>query len=233
MFNLYIANKNYSSWSLRPWLLMKALAIPFTEHLVFFDGKETANKFQKFSPSSRVPVLVADDLHIWDSLAITEFLAEDYPNVWPSDKTSRAWARSACAEMHSSFQALRNECSMSVGVRVRLHNKSSALLSDIARIEQLWADGLERFHGPWLAGDKFTAVDAFFGPVAFRFRTYDITLNKQSQDYVERLLTHPAMLQWEQDALSETQRDEAHDLDVQVVGTITEDFRAKIQTEIR
>ena len=228
MLNLYIANKNYSSWSLRPWFLMKALDIPFVEHLVFFDGKETANKFQQFSPSARVPVLVENELHVWDSLAITEFLAERYDTVWPGDKANRAWARSACAEMHSSFHALRNECSMSLGVRVRLHEPSSALLADLARIEQLWADGFARFHGPWLAGEQFSAVDAFFGPVAFRFRTYDIALNEQSRAYVDRLLAHPAMLQWEQEALSETQRDAAHESDVLTMGTVINDYRATI-----
>jgi glutathione S-transferase len=226
MLTLYIANKNYSSWSLRPWLLMKALDIPFVENVVLFDGNRNPNNFGRYSPSRKFPVLVENGIHVWDSLAITEFLAETYQTVWPTEKENRAWARSACAEMHSGFQALRSECPMSIGVRLRLYGKSSALISDIERIERLWEDGLARFNGPWLAGDKFSAADAFFGPVAFRCRTYDIALNKMSKEYVEQLLKHPGMLQWEQEALAETQRDEAHDYDVRVAGALVNDFRA-------
>jgi glutathione S-transferase len=127
--------------------------------------------------------------------------------------------------MHSSFFALRNECSMSVGVRVRLHQMSAALNSDIARIESLWADGFDRFEGAWLAGDQFSAVDAFFGPVAFRFRTYGILLGDHSQAYVERLLSHPAMIEWERDALNETVRDESHDMEIERMGLMITDFR--------
>lgn len=116
---------------------------------------------------------------------------------------------------------------MSVGIRVRLHQISRALMSDIARMEQLWADGLDRFHGPWLAGARFTAVDAFFGPVAFRFRTYGVELSERSQAYVDRLLSHPTMLEWERDALNETTRDDAHDAEIERVGAVIEDFRAE------
>jgi len=204
---------------------MKALDIPFTEHLVYFDEKSNSNKFAQISPNSKVPVLVESDTQIWDSLAITEFLAEHYKDVWPNNSNGRAWARSACAEMHSGFHALRNECSMSIGVRIRRHAISAELLSDLTRIESLWADGFSRFGGPWLAGEKLSAVDAFFAPVAFRFRTYGIKLTTQSQQYVDRLLTHPAMLQWEASALLETQRDEAHELDVMREGILIEDLR--------
>jgi glutathione S-transferase len=115
---------------------------------------------------------------------------------------------------------------MSVGVRVRLHEMSVALKSDIARIESLWADGFDRFKGAWLAGDQFTAVDAFFGPVAFRFRTYGILLTDRSQAYVEKLLSHPAMIEWEQDALNETVRDKSHDIEIENMGLIVQDLRA-------
>ena len=226
MFELHIANKNYSSWSLRPWLLMKALAIPFVEKLHYFSPPGTPSTFVTLSPSAKVPVLVSNGIPIWDTLSIVEYLAEEYPDVWPSEKVNRAWARSACAEMHSSFFALRNECSMSVGVRVHLHEMSAALKSDIARIESLWADGFNRFNGTWLAGDRFTAVDAFFGPVAFRFRTYGILLTDRSQGYVEQLLSHPAMLEWEQDALNETVRDQSHDIEIENMGFIVQDLRA-------
>jgi glutathione S-transferase len=225
MFELNIANKNYSSWSLRPWLLMKALDIPFVEKLHYFSPPETPSTFDALSPSAKMPVLVSDGFSIWDTLSIIEYLAEDYPEVWPSEKINRAWARSACAEMHSGFFALRNECSMSVGVRVRLHEMGDALKSDIARIESLWADGFDRFQGVWLAGNQFTAVDAFFGPVAFRFRTYGIVLGDRSQAYVERLLSHPAMREWERDALNEAVRDKSHDVGIERLGLIVQDLR--------
>ncbi|MDN4018420.1 glutathione S-transferase family protein [Zwartia panacis] len=225
MFELHIANKNYSSWSLRPWLLMRALDIPFVEKLHYFSSPGTPSTFGTLSPSAKVPVLVSNGFHIWDTLSIVEYLAEEYPDVWPSEKVNRAWARSACAEMHSSFSALRNECSMSVGVRVRLHEMSAALKSDIARIESLWADGFDRFNGAWLAGDDFTAADAFFGPVAFRFRTYGILLTDRSQTYVEKLLNHPAMIEWEQAALNETVRDQSHDIEIENMGLIVQDLR--------
>lgn len=227
MFELHIANKNYSSWSLRPWLLMRALDIPFVERLHYFSSPGIPSTFGTLSPSAKMPVLVSNGFSIWDTLSIVEYLAEEYAEVWPSEKINRAWARSACAEMHSSFFALRNECSMSVGVRVRLHEKSVALKSDIARIESLWDDGFDRFKGAWLAGDQFTAVDAFFGPVAFRFRTYGILLNDRSQAYVEKLLSHPAMIEWEQDALNETVRDKSHDIEIEHMGLIVQDFRAR------
>jgi glutathione S-transferase len=226
MFELHIANKNYSSWSLRPWLLMRALDIPFVERLHYFSSPGIPSTFATLSPSAKVPVLVSNGFSIWDTLSIVEYLAEEYPEVWPSEKINRGWARSACAEMHSSFFALRNECSMSVGVRVRLHEMSVALKSDIARIESLWTDGFDRFKGAWLAGDQFTAVDAFFGPVAFRFRTYGILLTDRSQAYVEKLLSHPAMIEWEQDALNETVRDKSHDIEIENMGLIVQDFRS-------
>lgn len=226
MFELHIANKNYSSWSLRPWLLMKALDIPFIEKLHYFSSPETPSTFDVLSPSAKMPVLVSNGFSIWDTLSIVEYLAEDYPAVWPSEKINRAWARSACAEMHSGFFALRNECSMSVGVRVRLHERSDALKVDLGRIESLWMDGLDRFQGLWLAGDQFTAVDAFFGPVAFRLRTYGVLLGDRSQAYVKRLLSHPAMLEWEQGALNETVRDKAHDVGIERMGLIVQDFRS-------
>ena len=227
MLELHIANKNYSSWSLRPWVLMKALGIPFMEKVHYFTPPGVPSTFGSISPTAKMPVLVSGTMLVWDTMSITECLAEDFPHVWPLDKAQRAWARSACAEMHAGFSALRKECSMSVGVRVRLHQMSSALKADIARMESLWAEGLERFHGPWLAGDQFTAADAFFGPVAFRFRTYGITLQDRSQAYVDQLLGHPAMMQWEREALQETKRDEAHDLEIERAGTIVQDLRVK------
>lgn len=225
MLVLHIANKNYSSWSLRPWLLMKAQGIPFEEKVHYFSPPGTPNVFESLSPNAKMPVLVHDGFTIWDTLSIVEYLAEYYPSVWPSEKLNRAWARSACAEMHSSFLTLRNDCSMSVGMRVRLHGVSNALQRDIDRVESLWTDGMDRFKGTWLTGDQFTAVDAFFGPVAFRFQTYGIKLSDRSQTYIERLLTHPAMIAWEQDALKETMRDKSHEMDIERAGIILQDLR--------
>ena len=162
MFDLYIANKNYSSWSLRPWILMQQLGIPFIEHLVPFQVGSNWDDFRRFSPTGKVPCLHTDVGTIWDSLAITEFLAEHHPSVWPHASAARVWARCASAEMHSGFAVLREQCSMNCAIEVRLHTISAALQKDIARVEELWCEGIEKFGGPFLAGRDFTAVDAFF-----------------------------------------------------------------------
>src|SRR6185312_15406949 len=144
---------------------------------------------------------------VWDSLAITEYLAERYGRVWPLDPEARAFARCAAAEMHSGFSALRNVCSMTCGLRIELNEKSPALLADIARISELWEDGLSRFGGPFLAGRRFTAADAFYCPVAFRAQTYGIFSDGPAADYVRHLLDLPAMRDWYAAALAETWRD--------------------------
>jgi len=225
MLELYIANKNYSSWSLRPWVLMKVLGIPFVEKMNFFAGEKTPIQFRLFSPTGQVPVLVDGHQSIWDSLAIVEFLAERHDRVWPRDPVARAWGRSAAAEMHAGFRALRNDCSMNIGVRMALHQKSRPLLSDLERLDQLWQDGLSRFQGPWLAGENFTAVDAFYAPVAFRLQTYGLELSPTSQAHANRLLALPALQEWQAQALLEVQRDEPHEAEMRLVGTILEDKR--------
>lgn len=226
MYLLHIANKNYSSWSLRPWVLLRELGIPFREELHFFRPVDNLAAFRAFSPSGRVPCLVDGAVVVWDSLAITEYLAERHPGVWPADPVARAFARSAAAEMHSGFSALRSECSMSVGVRVRLHAPSPALAADLARLEALWGDGLARFGGPWLAGARFTAADAFFAPVAFRVQTYGLALGSVAAGYVGRLLALPAMQDWYAAGIAETVRDAPHDAEIAAVGTVTADVRA-------
>jgi glutathione S-transferase len=227
MYDLYIANKNYSSWSLRPWVLMRELQVPFTERLLRFGDTTAWDKFRKLSPSGKVPFLVDGATMVWDSLAIVEYLAERHPAVWPGDGAARAFARSAAAEMHSGFAELRNRCSMSCGVRVRLHETPQTLLRDVARLEALWSDGLSRFGGPFLAGKSFTAVDAFFAPVAFRVQTYGLALGAESAGYVERLLGLKSMGVWYADALKETFRDEPHEEEILRMGRTTEDFRAR------
>lgn len=225
MFRLHIANKNYSSWSLRPWVLMRTLNIPFAEQLHPFAPDTNWDVYRTFSPSGKVPCLQDDETHIWDSLAIVEYLAETYPQVWPADKSARAWARSASAEMHSGFQALRNTCGMSCGHRIQMKEISPALQKDITRINELWNEGLLKFGGAFLAGEKFTAVDAFFAPVAFRFQTYDLPLSGAAQDYLARLLNLESMQEWYASGLAETWREPDHEQEILAAGTLVADLR--------
>lgn len=226
MYDLYIANKNYSSWSLRPWALLRELNIEFREHLLYFGQEATWVGFRKLSPSGKVPCLVDGDTVVWDSLAIVEYLAERHGGVWPARPEARAWARSAAAEMHSGFGELRNRCSMSCGIRVRLNEYPEALTRDVARVSALWTDGLRRFGGPFLAGNAFTAVDAFYAPVAFRIQTYGLTLDPAAVAYADRLLNTRALREWYVEALKETLRDVPHEQDVAQAGQLLEDLRA-------
>lgn len=226
MLSLYIANKNYSSWSLRPWVLLRQRAIAFEEKLVPFQGPATGEAFRKFSPSGKVPCLVDGDIVVWDSLAIAEYVAEQHPAVWPANRTARAFARCAAAEMHSGFMALREQCGMNCGIRVKLHRIDDALTRDLTRLNALWNDGLQRFGGPFLAGSEFTATDAFFAPVAFRVQTYTPPLDDNANCYAHRLLALQSMQEWYQAALNETWRDAGHETEVANWGTITEDLRA-------
>ena len=226
MYELYIGNKNYSSWSMRPWVLLRTLEIPFEERLRPFHLNHGDGAFHHFSPSGRVPLLVHGELRVWDSLAIAEYLAERHEGVWPADAAARAWARSAAAEMHSSFGHLRNDCSMSVGVRVRLRHLTDQLLGDVRRLTELWRDGFARHGGPFLAGRAFGAVDAFFAPVATRVQTYSLQLPRESMSYVERLLAHPPVQEWIEAGIAETFRDESHEKDIRACGDIVQDLRA-------
>lgn len=229
MYELYIANKNYSSWSLRPWMLLSELGIPFHERMMSFaPGTGSSwSAFRAFSPSGKVPCLRDGDTIVWDSLAITEYLAERHPGVWPVDPMARAWARCAAAEMHSGFGVLRTHCSMSCGLRVRLADDLlQALRTDIARIDELWGEGLARFGGPFLAGSALGAVDAFFAPVAFRIQTYQLAMGEKAAAYAQRLLELPAMQHWYADALRETWRDQEHEDEVKQSGIVVADLRA-------
>ncbi|MCZ8543274.1 glutathione S-transferase family protein [Mesorhizobium qingshengii] len=226
MYLLHIANKNYSSWSLRPWVLMRELDIPFEERLTPFPTGSSWDLYRPFSPSGRVPCLIDDGWAVWDSLAIAEYLAERHHGVWPVEAKARAWARSAAAEMHSSFTALRGACPMSCGLRVKPFPVSGALKQDLFRLGDLWNDGLARFGGPFLAGAHFTAVDAFFAPVAFRAQSYGLSFEGAAAAYPERLLALPAMREWYEAGLAETWREPDHEAEVAAAGTIVEDFRA-------
>lgn len=225
---LFIANKNYSSWSLRPWVLLHMLDVPFEEVLVRFEGSGSQPAFLAFSPSGKVPCLQMDGETVWDSLAIMETLAEKHPAVWPDDFSARAWARSASAEMHSGYSAIRNECGMSCGQRIQLGNPSTELAEEWQRAARLWAKGFERFGGPFLAGEHFTAVDAMFAPFAFRAQTYSPELPGQAADYLKRLLVLPPMVDWYSAALAEPFRDEEHDREMAAAGTILEDLRCPL-----
>ena len=227
MYELYIANKNYSSWSLRPWVLLRQLQIPFVEHLIAFGDAPSWDAYRKISPSGKVPSLIDGEIVVWDSLSIAEYLASEHAAVWPADRGARAWARSAAAEMHSGFVELRSRCSMSCGIRLRLNEFPAALTQDIARLDALWNDGLRRFGGPYLAGSAFTAVDAFFAPVAFRIQSYGLTLDRAAAEYALRLLKLAPMRDWYAAALAETLRDWPHETEILQMGSVLEDLRVR------
>jgi glutathione S-transferase len=226
MYELFISNKNYSSWSLRPWVLMQELSIPFVEHLVPFSPGSNWAAFRAFSPTGRVPCLHDSDTVIWDSLGIAEYLAERDRRVWPAEQPARSWAHCAVAEMHSGFSELRQACPMSCGVRVQLGTLSEALRGDLARLAELWSEGLARFGGPFLAGPAFTAADAFFAPVAFRVQTYDLQLPAACAGYARRLLALGSMQAWYSAALLETWREPDHEEELARSGRVTADLRA-------
>lgn len=226
MYDLFIANKNYSSWSLRPWVLLKQLGLPFQEHLQVFAAGPNWATFRSFSPTGKVPCLHQAGEVVWDSLAIAEYLAERHAGVWPERADARAWARCAAAEMHSGFGDLREVCSMNCGLRVQLNDAALARIqSDLARLDELWRQGLTRFGGPYLAGAAFTAVDAFYAPVAFRIQTYGLTLSPLAQAYVQSLLALPAMQQWYEEGVNEPWREPGHDEACLMYGTLLQDLR--------
>lgn len=225
MYELITANRNYSSWSLRPWVLMKVLAIPFTDRIEPFTKPSNYEEFRAFSPTGQVPVLLDQGRPVWDSLGIALYLAERHEGVWPADVEARVFAQSAVAEMHGGFSALRNDCTMNVGVRVTPNAMRAALERDVARIRELFETALDRFGGPWLGGAEFTALDAFYAPVAFRVRTYGLDVGA-GQAWVDHVLAHPAMLEWEAEALAETWREASHEEELAAAGRIVADYRA-------
>lgn len=205
---LVIGTKTWSTWSLRPWLALKRTGAPFTETLVQLREVETSTaEILKHSPSGLVPVLKDGDLTVWDSLAICEYLAERFPDakLWPADPADRALARAAASEMHSGFASLRGECPMDLSLRT-VAELSPATQANIRRIVELWSGLLERSGGPFLLGD-WGIVDAFFTPVATRFRSYGVNLSDygdagEAGRYAERLLETPEFLDWERDAVA-------------------------------
>lgn len=223
-YTLITANRNYSSWSLRPWLLMKALDIAFSDRIEPFTRPSNFEEFRAFSPTGQVPTLIDGKRTIWDSLGITLYLAERHDGIWPTDEAARVFAMCTVTEMHGGFSALRNDCTMNVGVRVRPRPMRPALVRDVARVREIFEQGLSQFGGPWLAGSAFTALDAFFAPVAFRIRTYGLDVGR-GQAWVDHVLAHPAMQQWEAEALAEAWREESHEAELAEAGEIVADYR--------
>ncbi|HRY24424.1 MAG: glutathione S-transferase family protein [Geminicoccaceae bacterium] len=203
---LVIGNRNYSSWSLRPWLLLRQLGLPFTEERIALDQPDTKARILARSPAGRVPVLIEDELGVWESLAIIEHVADANNAVWPTEPATRAMARSISAEMHGGFTALRNELPMNVRAAGRKVRTSPAADADIARIKAIWSSAREAHGaaGPWLLG-AFSAADAMFAPVASRFRTYGIDLPDALAQWQRTVLECAAMQEWATAARAEAE----------------------------
>jgi len=213
MLTLYIGNKNYSSWSMRPWVLLRQAGIDFQEVVVRFDSFSPDSQFKKrlgpVSPAGRVPVLVDDGLVVWDTLAIAEYLAEKFPQhqLWPAAAPARARARSICAEMHAGFTHLRGACPMNIEADLSqagqlIWRDKPGVRADVARIVEMWSELLTRHQGPMLFGD-FCIADAYFAPVCMRLKTYGLPVPAPIAAYVERVRTLPGVTVWIADALQE------------------------------
>ena len=210
---LYIANKNYSSWSMRPWVMLKQAGIDFEEVMVRFDGFDAQSMFKKtlkdINPVGKVPVLVDGDLAVWDTLAIAEYVAEKFPDkkLWPSAVADRARARSICAEMHSGFAGIRSACPMNIDAHLpeigalAMRDKE-AVRNDLKRIDSLFSALLKAHKGPMFFG-AFSIPDAYFAPVVMRIKTYALPVSTETQAYIERLCAMPGVKAWIDDALAE------------------------------
>jgi glutathione S-transferase len=208
VLKIVVGNKNYSSWSMRAWLMVKKVGEPFEEVVVALDRPDTAENIRKYSPSGRVPVLLSGNVIVWDSLAIGEYLAETYPerNLWPKDPAARALARSISAEMHSGFVALRTHCPMKMKERIRQETPREAL-EDAARVRAIWTSTRERYgaSGPFLFG-SYTIADAMYAPVVSRFRTYDLPLDGVASAYADAVWNDPDFQSWYEAACTESLR---------------------------
>jgi glutathione S-transferase len=211
---LYIGNKNYSSWSMRPWVMLKNAGIAFEEIMLRFDSFDKGSQFktaiETISPVGKVPVLVDGDLTVWDTLAIAEYAAERFPDkqLWPADLAQRARARSICAEMHSGFTHLRGACMMNIEAKLPevgalvLRDKP-AVRADVQRIQAIWSELLAQHGGPYLFGSRFTIADAYFAPVGMRFKTYALSAQPQINAYVDAIRSASGVKEWIADALLE------------------------------
>ncbi|HEY4542489.1 MAG TPA: glutathione S-transferase family protein [Noviherbaspirillum sp.] len=211
---LVIGNKNYSSWSMRPWIVLTAFGIPFEEVRIALGQPDTSSRIGMYSESGRIPVLLAGDIKVWDSLAICEYLAEQFPDkhLWPSDVAARAHARAICAEMHAGFTNLRTAMWMNIRASFPGKGRTPEAQGDIARICEIWDECLERRGAnDFLFGD-FSIADAYYAPVIMRFRTYGVWLAPKLKAYVERVIAHPAMARWIREAEAEVERIEKYDV---------------------
>jgi glutathione S-transferase len=205
---LVIGNKNYSSWSMRPWLALRANNVAFDEVFIpLYTGEADKQRILNFTHSGKVPALIDGDVTIWDSLSIIEYLAERFPEtrLWPEDRARRAHARSISAEMHSGFAALRNECGMNLHRPIGAIPLSADARANVTRIQEIWIECRERYGklGPYLFG-AFGAADAMFAPVVHRFRTYAIAVAPEVQAYMETMMSLPAFQQWTRAGVAET-----------------------------
>jgi glutathione S-transferase len=214
MLKLYIGNKNYSSWSMRPWVLLTQAGIPFEEVMVRFDSFNADSSFKKqlqgATPTGKVPLLQDGDLAVWDTLAIAEYIAEQYPDkqLWPADKAARARARSICAEMHSGFTALRGNCPMNIEADLAqtgalIWRDKPAVRADVQRLVEMWTELLAQHGGPLLFGSRFTVADAYFAPVCMRLKTYALPVPAAITAYMERVCALPGVQAWINQALAE------------------------------
>jgi glutathione S-transferase len=213
MLKLLIGNKNYSSWSMRPWVLLRQMGIAFEEVRLRFDSFAAGSQFKSavlaLSPAGKVPVLQDGDLVVWDSLAIVEYLAEQHPQLalWPRDRVARARARSVCADMHAGYQALRSHCQMNIEanlaqVGAQIWRDRDDVRSDVAYLVGVWQNLLNTYQGPMLFGD-FSIADAYFAPVCTRLKTYALPVPPDVAAYVARVLALPGVQAWVNDALAE------------------------------
>ena len=213
MLKLYIGNKNYSSWSMRPWVLLTQAGIAFEEVMVRFDSFDADSTFKKrlqgASPTGKVPLLVDGDLAVWDTLAIAEYVAEQFPDkqLWPADTSARARARSVCAEMHSGFTGLRNDCPMNIEAHLAdtgalIWRDKPAVRAEVQRLVDMWTALLQEHGGPLLFGG-FTIADAYFAPVCMRLKTYALPVPAAIAEYVERVCALPGVKAWIDQALAE------------------------------
>ena len=214
MLKLFIGNKNYSSWSMRPWVLLSQAGIPFEEVMVRFDSFDADSAFkqklQGATPTGKVPLLQDGDLAVWDTLAIAEYVAEQYPGkqFWPADKAARARARSICAEMHSGFTALRGNCPMNIEADLAdagalIWRDKAAVRADVQRLVDMWTALLNEHGGPLLFGSGFTIADAYFAPVCMRLKAYALPVPPAIAAYVDRVSALPGVQAWITQALAE------------------------------
>jgi glutathione S-transferase len=203
---LIIGNKNYSSWSLRPWIAMKVAGIAFEEKVIPLYEPGSREQILQYSPAGKVPVLIDGDRHIWESLAILEYLAEKFPNasLWPRDVRARSHARTVATEMHAGFQALRKNCPMNLWLPAKSRPQPAEVLENVRRIESLWSDCRARFgqEGPFLFG-AFGAADAMYAPIVSRFHTFGVDVDKISRSYMDAVMALPAWGEWRAAALKE------------------------------